>query len=156
MPNTRCDRLVLVAGNHDRGMILDALHFVDDFEAEGGFHFHHGHQPVEALTAAEGIQATRAGRSVEYGREVVRDNPLGINEGATGDAQLWVIVSQIRQELTLAPKADVLVLGTVARNLKSLLMGNTADTVLRQITCSVLTVKPAGFASPVLKQAAVG
>jgi nicotinamide riboside kinase len=46
---------------------------------------------------------------VELGREVVRDNPLGINEGATGEAQLWVLVSQIRQELELARKADVLV-----------------------------------------------
>ena len=51
----------------------------------------------------------RAGRSVEYGREVVRDNPLGINEGATGESQLWVLVSQIRQELELSPKAEVLV-----------------------------------------------
>ncbi|MCU0483426.1 MAG: AAA family ATPase, partial [Chloroflexi bacterium] len=51
----------------------------------------------------------RAGRSVEFGREVVRDNPLGINEAATGEAQLWVLVSQIRQELELAPKAEVLV-----------------------------------------------
>ena len=46
---------------------------------------------------------------MELGREVVRDNPLGINEGATGEAQLWVLVSQIRQELELARKADVLV-----------------------------------------------
>jgi hypothetical protein len=38
----------------------------------------------------------------------VRDNPLGINEGATGEAQLWVLVSQIRQELELARKADIL------------------------------------------------
>jgi nicotinamide riboside kinase len=45
---------------------------------------------------------------VELGREVVRDNPLGINEGATGEAQLWVLVSQIRQELELARKADIL------------------------------------------------
>jgi nicotinamide riboside kinase len=52
----------------------------------------------------------RAGRSVEHGREIVRDNPLGINESATGEAQLWVIVSQIRMELQLAPKAEVLVL----------------------------------------------
>ena len=52
----------------------------------------------------------RAGRSVEHGREVVRDNPLGINEAATGEAQLWVIVTQIQQELRLARNADVLVL----------------------------------------------
>jgi hypothetical protein len=60
-----------------------------------------------ALAFAAEVQ--RAGRSVELGREVVRDNPLGINEGATGEAQLWVLVSQIRQELELARKADVLV-----------------------------------------------
>jgi nicotinamide riboside kinase len=52
----------------------------------------------------------RAGRSVEHGREIVRDSPLGINESATGEAQLWVIVSQIQMELQLAPKAEVLVL----------------------------------------------
>lgn len=71
-----------------------------------------GSHGIRKTTAAHGFANAmqRAGRSVEYGREVVRDNPLGINEGATGEAQLWVIVSQIRQELTLAPKADVLVL----------------------------------------------
>ncbi len=68
----------------------------------------HGIRKTSALLAfAAEIQ--RAGRSVELGREVVRDNPLGINEGATGEAQLWVLVSQIRQELELAHKADVLV-----------------------------------------------
>jgi nicotinamide riboside kinase len=71
-----------------------------------------GSHGIRKTTAAHGFAATvqRAGRSVEYGREVVRDNPLGFNEGATGEAQLWVLVSQIRQELELAPKADVLVL----------------------------------------------
>ncbi|MEN8114573.1 MAG: AAA family ATPase [Actinomycetota bacterium] len=71
-----------------------------------------GSHGIRKTTAAHGFAHAmqRAGRSVEYGREVVRDNPLGINEGATGEAQLWVLVSQIRQELTLAPKAEVLVL----------------------------------------------
>ena len=71
-----------------------------------------GSHGIRKTTAAHGFAnaVQRAGRSVEYGREVVRDNPLGINEGATGEAQLWVIVSQIRQELTLAPKSEVLVL----------------------------------------------
>jgi hypothetical protein len=46
---------------------------------------------------------------VEFAREVVRDNPLGINEGATCEAQLWVLTSQIRRELELAPKAECLV-----------------------------------------------
>jgi nicotinamide riboside kinase len=71
-----------------------------------------GSHGIRKTTAAHGFAAIvqRAGRSVEYGREVVRDNPLGFNEAATGEAQLWVLVSQVRQELELAPKADVLVL----------------------------------------------
>jgi len=71
-----------------------------------------GSHGIRKTTAAHGFASVvqRAGRSVEYGREVVRDNPLGFNESATGEAQLWVLVSQIRQELELGPKADVLVL----------------------------------------------
>lgn len=68
----------------------------------------HGIRKTSAVLAfAATVQ--RAGRSAELAREVVRDNPLGINEGATGEAQLWVLVSQIRQELELARKADILV-----------------------------------------------
>jgi len=70
-----------------------------------------GSHGVRKTTAAHAFASTmqRAGRSVEYGREVIRDNPLPINEAATGEAQLWVLVSQIRQELELTPKAEVLV-----------------------------------------------
>jgi hypothetical protein len=70
-----------------------------------------GSHGIRKTTAAYAFAHTiqRAGRSVEFGREVVRDNPLGINESATGEAQLWVLVSQVRQELELAPKAEVLV-----------------------------------------------
>ncbi len=71
-----------------------------------------GSHGIRKTTAAHAFASTMqgAGRSVEYGREVVRDNPLGINEGATGEAQLWVLVSQVRMELELSPKAEVLVL----------------------------------------------
>ena len=71
-----------------------------------------GSHGIRKTTAVHAFATTmqRAGRSVEHGREVVRDSPLGINEGATGEAQLWVLVSQIRQELQLAPKSEVLVL----------------------------------------------
>ena len=70
-----------------------------------------GSHGIRKTTAAYAFAHTiqRAGRSVEFAREVVRDNPLGINESATGEAQLWVLVSQVRQELELAPKAEVLV-----------------------------------------------
>ena len=51
----------------------------------------------------------RSGRSVEVGREVIRFNPLGLNEGATPEAQLWVVMAQIQQELELRNGAEVLV-----------------------------------------------
>lgn len=71
-----------------------------------------GSHGIRKTTAVHAFANTmqRAGRSVEHGREVVRDNPLGINESATGEAQLWVIVSQIQMELQMARKAEVLVL----------------------------------------------
>jgi nicotinamide riboside kinase len=51
----------------------------------------------------------RAGRSVEVGREVIRFNPLGRNEQATPEAQLWVLMTQVKEELELAGQADILV-----------------------------------------------
>lgn len=71
-----------------------------------------GSHGIRKTTAVHAFANTmqRAGRSVEHGREVVRDNPLGINEAATGEAQLWVIMSQISQELRLSRNSEVLVL----------------------------------------------
>jgi nicotinamide riboside kinase len=68
----------------------------------------HGIRKTTAALAFAGV-IQRAGRSVEFAREVVRDNPLGINEGATGEAQLWVLMSQVRRELELSAKAECLV-----------------------------------------------
>ena len=70
-----------------------------------------GSHSVRKSNAVHAFASTigRAGRSVEVGREVVRFNPLGLNEGATPQAQLWVLVTQVQQELELAGRADVLV-----------------------------------------------
>jgi nucleotide-binding universal stress UspA family protein len=48
-------------------------------------------------------------------------------------------------------KADLVVMGTVARTgLAGFIMGNTAETILNQLNCSVLAIKPPGFKSPVV------
>lgn len=45
---------------------------------------------------------------------------------------------------------DLVVLGTVARTgIKGLFMGNTAETILNRLSCSVLAIKPPGFVTPV-------
>ncbi len=59
--------------------------------------------------AGRSVEVGRAGRSVEVGREVVRFNPLGLNEAATPEAQLWVLMAQVQQELELIGRAEVLV-----------------------------------------------
>ena len=70
-----------------------------------------GSHSVRKTNAVHAFASTigRAGRSVEVGREVIRFNPLGLNEGATPEAQLWVLMSQIQQELELRNRAEVLV-----------------------------------------------
>jgi nicotinamide riboside kinase len=70
-----------------------------------------GSHSVRKSNAVHAFASTigRAGRSVEVGREVVRFNPLGLNEGATPEAQLWVLMAQVQQELELRNRADVLV-----------------------------------------------
>jgi nicotinamide riboside kinase len=60
---------------------------------------------VHAFASAVG----RAGRSVEVSREVIRFNPLGRNEGASAEAQLWVLMTQVQQELELGGRSDILV-----------------------------------------------
>ena len=45
---------------------------------------------------------------------------------------------------------DLLVMGTVCRTgIAGFLIGNTAEEVLNQVDCSVLTIKPEGFVTPV-------
>jgi nucleotide-binding universal stress UspA family protein len=45
---------------------------------------------------------------------------------------------------------DLIIMGTVARTgIPGFLMGNTAETILNRIECSVLAIKPAGFVTPV-------
>jgi nucleotide-binding universal stress UspA family protein len=47
-------------------------------------------------------------------------------------------------------QVDVIVMGTLCRTgLSGLYIGNTAEKVLGNVRCSVLTVKPEGFVSPV-------
>jgi universal stress protein E len=45
---------------------------------------------------------------------------------------------------------DLVVMGTVARTgIAGLLIGNTAEAIINQLTCSLLAVKPEGFETPV-------
>lgn len=53
--------------------------------------------------------------------------------------------------LALHLNVDLIALGTVGRSgIKGVLLGNTAEKVLNTCDCSILTVKPADFVSPIM------
>ena len=61
-----------------------------------------------------------------------------------GDAEI------VLPALAEMKKVELLVMGTVCRTgLDGFIMGSTAERVLRQVDCSVLTIKPDGFVSPI-------
>lgn len=101
-----------------------------------------------------------------YVEEVLQDRKSNLDEllqlvarniGAEALESLklrWhLIKGRARKEipaLTEELKADVLVMGTVARTgIPGIISGNTAESILNQIHCSVLAIKPAGFETPV-------
>ncbi len=67
--------------------------------------------------------------------------------------QTNLLKGRARREIPLLAKqinADLLVMGTVARTgVPGFIMGNTAESILNQIDCSVIAIKPSGFLSPV-------
>ena len=67
--------------------------------------------------------------------------------------QTHLIKGGARKEIPMLAKRlqiDCIVMGTVARTgVRGFIMGNTAETILEQIDCSVLAIKPQGFVTPV-------
>ena len=57
-----------------------------------------------------------------------------------------------------ASQSDIAVMGTLSRSgVDGLLIGNTAERILRRVECSVLAVKPEGFRTPLkFEEALVG
>jgi nucleotide-binding universal stress UspA family protein len=67
--------------------------------------------------------------------------------------QAHLVKGQARKEIPALAKqlsCDLIVMGTVARTgIPGFIMGNTAETILNQIDCSVLAIKPPDFQTPV-------
>jgi len=69
------------------------------------------------------------------------DNQFHLREGISNQ-----VIQRVIEELDI----DVVVMGSVGRSgIPGLLIGNRAEQLLQTITCSVLTVKPDGFMTPV-------
>ena len=81
------------------------------------------------------------------------NNDLGQDAMDYLKPQTHLVKGWARKEIPALAKrieADLVVMGTVARTgVPGFVMGNTAETILNQIDCSVLAIKPPGFVTPV-------
>ena len=109
-------------------------------------------QPEDEVNAyVEEVRRHHAQRLDELMRET--GAKLGPDAMEYLKPQLHLLKGWARQEIPALAKrlqVDCIVMGTVARTgVRGFIMGNTAETILEQIDCSVLAIKPPGFVTPV-------
>ncbi|MDP6544673.1 MAG: universal stress protein [Phycisphaerae bacterium] len=86
-------------------------------------------------------------------RESELDNLVSGYGLEEADHQVHFVVGEARSmipRLAASQRVDLIVMGTVCRTgFAGFFIGNTAESVLQQVNCSVLVLKPEGFVSPV-------
>lgn len=129
-------------------------------------HIVHAWQAVGESTLRRAMMQMKEVRVETYREEVRQQREANLNalmQSMTGNLgpevldylkpQSHLVKGRARQEIpALARKLDVdlIVMGTVARTgIPGFFTGNTAESILSQIECSVLAVKPPGFKTPV-------
>lgn len=123
------------------GAILDVLHVIEMSEVLSDFGAvprpnvrdsevgrdieNQAHERLKTLTSSAGLLPDRVALHVEWG---------AAGELIVSNSRLW--------------QNDLIVMGTCGRvGIAGFMVGNTAEQVLQDCDCSVLTVKPAGFVS---------
>jgi nucleotide-binding universal stress UspA family protein len=110
------------------------------------------HTPEDKIIAyVEQVRQHQATRFDSLINEVT--NSMGEDAVNYLKPQTHLVKGQARKEIPALAKqisCDLVVMGTVARTgIPGFIMGNTAETILNQIDCSVLAIKPPGFQTPV-------
>lgn len=129
-------------------------------------HVVHAWEAVGESTMRGGLMRTPEEQVIAYVEQVRRQHGASLDtlmRGVTShlgqDALIYLkpqthlVKGWARKEIPALAKrieADLVVMGTVARTgVPGFIMGNTAETILNQIDCSVLAIKPPGFVTPV-------
>ena len=130
------------------------LHIVSAWEAIGESKMRSGfvHMSEEQITAyVEEVRRHHAAKLNALMHEVTGN--LGKEALDYVKPRTHLVKGWARKEIPALAKqiaADLVVMGTVARTgIPGFIMGNTAETILNQIDCSVLAIKPPGFVTPV-------
>jgi len=97
-----------------------------------------------SLTVVDVAERVTAGIGMPDGGPISADlQAATVSEHTQG---LEALIDSYRKRI----EADIVVMGTVARTgVPGFIMGNTAETILNQIDCSVLAIKPPDFITPV-------
>ncbi len=131
------------------------LHVVNAWEAIGESAMRHGAfmlQPKDKVNAY--VEAIRQ-RHAELLDALMQETGAKLGPDAMDyiKPQPHLLKGSARNEVPALAKrlqVDCIVMGTVARTgVRGFTMGNTAETILEQLDCSVLAIKPPGFETPV-------
>ncbi len=98
--------------------------------------------------AIEKIRKETRDEHLQWLTELIQQHPM--DDLKTSVYLLQGDAGTLINNLAQVRDVDLIIMGTVSRGgLSGLFIGNTAEKVLRQANCSMLTVKPDGFISPV-------
>jgi len=124
-----------LANTHESDFhIVSAWQGLEDFDPDLGDWEQLSDKMIE-VGARHSVQQT-----IEQSKKI-SDYQTHFRRGAAGE-----IIPQVAAEID----ADLIVMGTLARTgIPGLLIGNTAERVLKEVDCSVLTIKPLEFVSPI-------
>ncbi len=148
------ERVLEIAGTLAASEVAE-LHVVHAWEDFAETAMRHGvltSVPAENVDSyAAQVRERRALRLDELMRKV--RTTLGTEVMGRLKPELHLPNGSAREQIPALAKrlnADCIVMGTVGRTgIEGFVMGNTAETILSQIDCSVLAVKPPGFVTPV-------
>lgn len=136
---------VMQWGKHVAGLVDAELHVVHIWNLYGEAKLRG--RTVLADMVDGLVQAEEQNRR-QWLNEALAKNGLELNE-----TQIHLYKGEAKKlipEIANSVGTDLLVMGTVGRTgIPGFFMGNTADSVLRQVNCSVLAIKPEGFLTPV-------
>jgi len=129
--------------------IVHAWHAIGESEMRGAFM----HRPEEEILAyVEQIRQQQSANFEAFMCEM--SSNLGHETMDYLKPQMHLVKGWARKEIPALAKqieADLIVMGSVARTgVPGFIVGNTAEIILNQIDCSVLTIKPPGFATPIM------
>jgi nucleotide-binding universal stress UspA family protein len=123
--------------------ILDVLHVIEIDDVFSGF------KPRQR----EAVKESDVGRHIEENARQRLEEwcaRLGLPASQLATHVVWGTGWKTISDRCRRWHSDLIVLGAVGRSgISGLLIGNTAEKVLNTCDCSVLTVKPLGFVSPI-------